>query len=124
VHVQPPGSLSVTGASVFALMLLYWTFSASAKLLRFLPIICTSLPRRPAYSIAMPGSTHSSSRYSAAKASLVEQNQFRVVGADPREIGERCSDRSNQIRLSLHTFSLVIDEMRIADSGMVGIPEV
>ena len=35
---------------------------------------------------------------------LVKHHQFRIIGAHSCKIGELCSDRSDQARLSLHTF--------------------
>jgi hypothetical protein len=43
------------------IIFVYWIVSSSPKVLRFFPITRTSFPRRPAYLIAMPRSTYSSS---------------------------------------------------------------
>ena len=52
----------IVGVSVMRLMLLVqWILSSSPSVLLFFPITRTSLPRRPAYLIAMPRSAYSSS---------------------------------------------------------------
>jgi hypothetical protein len=56
------------------------------------------------------------------KGVLVEQYQFRVVGAHLREVRELPFDRSNQIRLTLHALVVGHRAKRIADSESARIP--
>ena len=58
------------------------------------------------------------------KGVLVEQHQFRIIGAGLREVGKLLPDGSDQAGLSLHPFVVGHGAMRIADSESVRIPQM